>query len=545
MEVIESLIDVVSEHWDALKEAIKKCCADFNEESLHEVAEALGIDKYNQYDWAYATGAFVFEVIVGVALFLLTGGTATIAQATTRTAKLIQLMRVIAVEAFNTATLGIVGLVNLIRHAIVGFIKAAMKGMKGVATYIKQLRKGEVIFNDLDEVVVTSARSISLKPNQVRTFSGEIIDCNEVNKKVLEKLLTKALYRNRLAKITDLKILEKNGSFFIKYKDELLHQGYEFDVKMFSEGVLKEIETKASKNLDDLHRLEILRRTDPKKYWEQLVYSDLFPPPAPPRKPCFVETTAVAAIRGGGRVELVRVGDLLWTYNFEKKEIEEKKVTQVYQNYADKYIRITLWNFEIIEVTGQHLFWIEDKQAWVKARDLQVNMMLFSTNPLTSWKKKAKIRRVKIVEERVKTYNFDVEDNHNYLVQDMMCILVHNGNKELSFSSTKKFKVNFYAIPNSKGEHLYIGKTMQKIENRFKQHLSDKVKKADWIKLMHPPLDLRPGQTLYLTPYETAVWETYEINLRGGVKAHLKNKQTPIGLKKFIDFKNGFNPCKF
>lgn len=161
MEVIESLIDVVSEHWGALKEAIKKCCADFNEESLHELAQALGIDKYNKYDWAFVAGAFVFEVIVGVALFLLTGGTATIAQATTRTAKLLQLMRAIAIEAFNTATLGVVGLVNLIRHAIVGFIKSAAKGMKGVATYVKQLRKGETLVADMDGVVIEAPRKLS------------------------------------------------------------------------------------------------------------------------------------------------------------------------------------------------------------------------------------------------------------------------------------------------------------------------------------------------------------------------------------------------
>ena len=161
MEVIESLIDEVSNKWDALWAAVSKCCEDFNEESLKEIAAALGIGDYNKYDWAFIAGSFVFEVLAGVALFLLTGGAGTIAQASTRTAKLVQLMRTIAIEAFSTATAGVFDLLAFLRNVLVGFIKAANKGAKGIAAYIKQLRKGDAVFNDSEGGIITAPRKLT------------------------------------------------------------------------------------------------------------------------------------------------------------------------------------------------------------------------------------------------------------------------------------------------------------------------------------------------------------------------------------------------
>jgi len=178
---------------------------------------------------------------------------------------------------------------------------------------------------------------------------------------------------------------------------------------------------------------------------------------------------------------------------------------------------------------------------------MKPGMPLFDTSRHTA--RKSKVRRVVIVNKPVETYNIEVEKYHNYFISNnTKCILTHNASKNSSFVSTKKFNYNIYKILDPDDDVIYVGRTIQMIEERLKQHRKDKrkvkrvslMKEVDWL-----------IEKVGMTNYEAAVWETYHIGENGGLSKMnkntlLKNKQIPIGKMKFEKFQKlgTFNPCK-
>ncbi len=267
--------------------------------------------------------------------------------------------------------------------------------------------------------------------------------------------------------------------------------------------------------------------------WKDFTYKDLMHIP-PKKKPCFLAGTLVHTSVGLVPVEQIEIGQQVYTYNFEKGINELKPVLEKYVNKTEKYLQIFVGK-DIIEVTGNHRFWLPEKKIWQVASKLLITDMLLSKKA-----KQIKIDKLVIVDEIKDTYNLEVQDNPNYYV-GKNALLAHNATKISKFASKEKIFVEFYELIDSKKEVLYVGQTIQKRTAREAQHLNDT--KKPWRNKIKGSFEIYPKQ--WMTPYEAAVVEMYEMNYRGG-KTGLFNKVNPISKRKFNKFKDlGFNPCKF
>jgi len=134
-------------------------------------------------------------------------------------------------------------------------------------------------------------------------------------------------------------------------------------------------------------------------------------------KICFTEGTLVAVEKESKKIEDIKVGDLVWSYNEETGKKELKKVVALSRNISTSLVKISVSGTEII-CTPEHPFYVNGN--WVEAKDLVKGMALTTLDRKTST-----VEFIKFLDEKVKVYNFEVEGNHNYYVSEKG-ILVHN-----------------------------------------------------------------------------------------------------------------------
>ncbi len=295
--------------------------------------------------------------------------------------------------------------------------------------------------------------------------------------------------------------------------------------------------------------------------WKEFEYKHLSEIP-PSKKPCFLAGTMVVTKNGLIKIEDIKTKDIVLTYNESNKNTEYCKVTFLHRNICIKYVKITTKN-DVINATGRHLFYIPTVDKWIPARNLKKGMF-FMNDKLQH----TAIENIEIVDSKQKTYNLEVENNHNYFVSKDK-ILVHNAKRfaKSVFHQTENIEVRFYSLVTDgidlrlqEAKSGYVGQTIQGIDTRFSQHKYQFRKgNKGWMAKIRGVFELKLpiGEPPYkMTPYEAAVSEFYEINLRGGKfknKANsdleaLFNKQNPISKKKFEHFKKEypkFNPCKY
>ncbi|SHH48966.1 intein C-terminal splicing region/RHS repeat-associated core domain-containing protein [Clostridium collagenovorans DSM 3089] len=139
---------------------------------------------------------------------------------------------------------------------------------------------------------------------------------------------------------------------------------------------------------------------------------------------CFVGETLVSTENGEKRIDEIKEGEYVWAENIETGEKELKKVLRVYENETDKIVHIKV-NGEEIESTENHPFYVEER-GWVSASELKVGDKLRSKEDKIVVVEEVEIEQLK---EKIKVYNLEVEDNHNYYVSGNK-VLVHNTCKE-------------------------------------------------------------------------------------------------------------------
>ncbi|MFN3641164.1 MAG: Hint domain-containing protein, partial [Flavobacterium sp.] len=212
---------------------------------------------------------------------------------------------------------------------------------------------------------------------------------------------------------------------------------------LVKEEAIREAAKKATKNADELKHVDemvnelrrMLNKT-PEQMWKEFEYKHLMEIP-PSKKPCFLAGTLVKTENGHLPIEQIKAGDKVFTYNLEKKQTEINTVTRVYENVTQKYLKINTQNSSI-EATGQHRFWIPKQEKWLMANELKTGMYF-----IDSKQNLVEIRDLQIIESEEKTYNLEIENNHNYFVgQDE--ILTHNTNKVFKFSDETLYDFGFY-----------------------------------------------------------------------------------------------------
>ena len=107
-----------------------------------------------------------------------------------------------------------------------------------------------------------------------------------------------------------------------------------------------------------------------------------------------------------------------------------KKVVQTFENETDELVHIQV-NGEVISSTPNHPFYVA-KFGWTSAIKLRAGDVLVLSNG--EYVVVEKVQH-EILEEPVKTYNFEVEDYHTYFVGETS-VLVHNecGSNKLTYN---------------------------------------------------------------------------------------------------------------
>ncbi|WP_343680070.1 polymorphic toxin-type HINT domain-containing protein [Chryseobacterium arthrosphaerae] len=134
-------------------------------------------------------------------------------------------------------------------------------------------------------------------------------------------------------------------------------------------------------------------------------------------KLCFTEGTLVVTEKGSKKIEDIQEGDLVWSYNEETGKKELKKVVELSRNTSSSLVKIFVNGTEIT-CTPEHPFYVNG--SWVEAKDLTQGMLLTTLDG-----KNSHVESINFLDEKVKVYNFEVEDNHNYYVSEKG-FLVHN-----------------------------------------------------------------------------------------------------------------------
>jgi len=192
---------------------------------------------------------------------------------------------------------------------------------------------------------------------------------------------------------------------------------------------------------------------------------------------CFIGGTLVLTSIGLVKIEDIKVGDEVYSYNEETNKKELKKVKRIFSNKTNEWLHLTInakEKEEEIICTKNHRRYINNK-GWIEAKDIIENdeVLLYNNIIGTVIKKE-----LQILDHYETTYNFEVEDNHNYYVSDS-CVLVHNEcikkldvddfmrknklNRE-EFHALKKDIIKQSKIPNIYGKNpdiYYNKKTLQ------------------------------------------------------------------------------------
>jgi RHS repeat-associated protein len=145
---------------------------------------------------------------------------------------------------------------------------------------------------------------------------------------------------------------------------------------------------------------------------------------------CFLPGTLILTDSGYKRIEQVKVGDLVWSFDNAKSKYLKKQVIKLYTHVRDTVYQIHIGE-EVISATGDHPFFIAGR--WLNVDNLHVGDSV-STYRGT----KVAITEINIVYKKTIVYNFEVADFHNYYVSRKN-ILVHNCGGTLNTKEGGKF----------------------------------------------------------------------------------------------------------
>lgn len=138
------------------------------------------------------------------------------------------------------------------------------------------------------------------------------------------------------------------------------------------------------------------------------------------------------------KIEDIKPGDKVYTYDLRNKRLEVKKVIRKYETDTDEVLRIQTNKREILYCTIDHPFYIKD-EGWVIAKDLKPGQEFITFEQIHSGKISKYVKSTEIINKstiiksferlagrqikRIKVYDLEVEDNSNYFVEG---ILAHN-----------------------------------------------------------------------------------------------------------------------
>jgi RHS repeat-associated protein len=144
---------------------------------------------------------------------------------------------------------------------------------------------------------------------------------------------------------------------------------------------------------------------------------------APPLVYCFPKGTEVETPSGQVKIEEVNVGDEVLSYDLKEGRLVSRTVTDLVRKATQHWYVIGIGN-NVIKVTGAHRFWVQNEARWVSARDLTAGMKLRHLDGTAVLVDSVDFEQLSQAED---TYNFEVEEDHNYFAGVAGCtVLAHN-----------------------------------------------------------------------------------------------------------------------
>ncbi len=134
---------------------------------------------------------------------------------------------------------------------------------------------------------------------------------------------------------------------------------------------------------------------------------------------CFDGDTPVATETGFSRIDEIRAGDRVWSYNVETGERALKVVKEVFVRENDELLHIET-SRGAVDATTSHPFYVVGK-GWVAAGDLAVGDSIQTISGDAGVVTGLELEKL---DKPISVYNLEVEDFHSYFVADG--VLVHN-----------------------------------------------------------------------------------------------------------------------
>lgn len=138
-EALDFLLKSVPELLNGILDLIKTVNLEDIENLLQLITGLLG--NVTRYELAYYGGIIAFEIIIGVVLAILTGGTGNVAKAVGSSQKLIESLKIIGREFISSVTFGVSDLLAIFRNLIKSFVRACKNGFKGFLEWVRSLLK--------------------------------------------------------------------------------------------------------------------------------------------------------------------------------------------------------------------------------------------------------------------------------------------------------------------------------------------------------------------------------------------------------------------
>ena len=127
LEGFEDFFDLLSRNWTQFVQAARIFFAGLSWQRCKDLLAAV-TEKVSRYGVAHFIGSCIFDIVLGVALAIVTGGGSAMAQATTKAEKFLELLRIVGRETVSTVTMGVYDLLVLLKNFFARLAKAVAEG---------------------------------------------------------------------------------------------------------------------------------------------------------------------------------------------------------------------------------------------------------------------------------------------------------------------------------------------------------------------------------------------------------------------------------
>ena len=146
---------------------------------------------------------------------------------------------------------------------------------------------------------------------------------------------------------------------------------------------------------------------------------------------CFIAGTLIATEKGKKRIEELKYGEKVYSYDEFYKEKALRRIRDVHEHITDTFVRIKTKTEEIL-TTPEHPFYVKGRYILAGFLSVGMSLTIFAGEQI-------EIQETEIIryEKPQKVYNFSIEGTENYYVGEQG-VLVHNAGGCPSGNEVKK-----------------------------------------------------------------------------------------------------------